>query len=88
MKTSGELRPLTPTERNLIEIWSAIFGFSNISANDNFVELGGDSLSAVLFRNQVFDVYHLEIPFDRLFDENATVAELAAAIDETLAGRT
>lgn len=86
MKTSDQLRPLTPTERNLIEISAGIFGFSTISIDDNFAKLGGDSLSAVLFRNEVHNRYNVEISIDRLFDEQATIAELAASIDETLRG--
>ncbi len=49
--TSGKLNhaalPMDPTERKLTEVWSALFGVSTISVDDDFfLELGGHSLLA------------------------------------------
>ncbi len=38
--------PLTGVERRIIEIWSEILGDTRISAYDDFIRLGGDSLRA------------------------------------------
>ncbi|MHC1695197.1 MAG: amino acid adenylation domain-containing protein [Eubacteriales bacterium] len=39
--------PMTQTERQMANIWSKVLKVKNISVNDNFFDLGGDSLSVI-----------------------------------------
>ena len=41
--------PRNPTEHQIAAIWEELFGVSPIGANDNFFDLGGDSLLAAAF---------------------------------------
>jgi acyl carrier protein len=72
------------TAKTLMNIWSQILAIEHIAMNDNFVELGGDSISATLLVNRVREVFGTELPFASLFGDNATVAELAGVIDQSL----
>ncbi|GAA3287782.1 hypothetical protein Dvina_26385 [Dactylosporangium vinaceum] len=40
--------PSTPTEEDLAEIWAETLGRPRIAADDNFLDLGGDSMTAAL----------------------------------------
>ncbi|WP_426502050.1 phosphopantetheine-binding protein [Dactylosporangium sp. McL0621] len=41
-------RPSTPTEEDLAEIWAETLGRTRVAADDNFLDLGGDSMTAAL----------------------------------------
>ncbi|HXA77157.1 MAG TPA: phosphopantetheine-binding protein [Candidatus Acidoferrales bacterium] len=79
--TFGRVAPRTPTEKSVAEIWSAALGIREIGIDDNFVELGGDSLSATLFLNRVSHDFQVDLPFEMLFAETMTLAKLAGVID-------
>ncbi|GCE15700.1 non-ribosomal peptide synthetase [Tengunoibacter tsumagoiensis] len=40
-------RPLTPTEQQLLTIWSQVLGIQGLQIHDNFFEVGGDSILAI-----------------------------------------
>jgi hypothetical protein len=40
--------PSTPTEEQLAEIWTETLGRARVGADDNFLDLGGDSMTAAL----------------------------------------
>lgn len=39
--------PRNALERDLLEVWQGVLGHRRVSVNDSFVELGGDSLTAI-----------------------------------------
>jgi amino acid adenylation domain-containing protein len=45
--TSEDGAPATKGEEELLEIWKNVLGHTRVTVNDSFVELGGDSLSAI-----------------------------------------
>src|SRR5690606_34540863 len=53
--------PETPTEIALAEIWSAALNVKTIGRNDNFFDIGGDSLSIVRVLAQVQLRFSVEI---------------------------
>lgn len=78
---TDQARPQTSSQRTVMEMWSSILGVEGIGVHDNFVDLGGDSISATLFLHQIREKFQVEIPFAMLFDDHATVADIAKAID-------
>jgi amino acid adenylation domain-containing protein len=70
----------TPTEAVLAELWAEALQASRINRDDDFFELGGDSLAAATITMGVQEAFGGEIDFGVLSD-NPTLAELAAAID-------
>ncbi|GLZ77527.1 hypothetical protein Afil01_23340 [Actinorhabdospora filicis] len=41
------VKPATPQEKALAEIWAKVLGVPNVGSGDNFFELGGDSILAI-----------------------------------------
>src|SRR6185369_9960922 len=77
------IAPQTPAEKSLANIWTKLLGVNRIGINDNYFELGGDSLLATQLVSQVRSVFEVEIPLVELF-RHPTLAELAALIEEAM----
>ena len=72
--------PRTPTEETLAQIWSDLLGLEQISAHDNFFDLGGHSLKATQLTTRVRDAFGIELSLRQVFktpalDTLATVIE-------------
>ena len=76
--------PRTPVEEALVKIWSEVLGLDRIGIDDNFLELGGDSLLASLVISRVISTFKVELPLRSLF-EAPTVAAMALVIVQSLA---
>jgi acyl carrier protein len=63
-------------EREIADIWEQVLEMSGIGVEDNFVELGGDSLSAARVSVEIIERFDVEVPPDFLF-EPGTVAAVA-----------
>lgn len=70
---------LTETERMLVGIWEHILGFKGLAAEDNFFEIGGDSIKTIQVISEARK-RGLVISPNQLFDHQ-TVRELGAYID-------
>src|ERR1700750_108284 len=73
-------RFLSPTEVTVAEIWSELFEQNDILPEDDFFELGGDSLLAVWLMEAIAERTGRELPLSLLL-EGATIRQLASAID-------
>jgi acyl carrier protein len=71
------------TEQTVVRIWTGL-GLRPTSPEDDFFELGGQSLALVGFMARVQQELGVELPVDTLFDEDLTVAAAARAIDDAL----
>ncbi|MBU2651068.1 MAG: amino acid adenylation domain-containing protein [Bacteroidetes bacterium] len=62
------LLPANETEENLYNIWKEILKTGGFSVSDSFFDLGGDSLSAIIFLSRLSDIYgELSIPLRELY---------------------
>ncbi|WP_420079023.1 amino acid adenylation domain-containing protein [Streptomyces sp. JL4002] len=75
---AGRRPPRTPAEQLIAAVWADVLGVPEVSADDNFFHLGGDSLTAVRVVGRVFDVFGMISPYT-IFDA-PTLAEFAAAV--------
>jgi acyl carrier protein len=84
---SAELggRVLTTTEAAVLRMWTDL-GIRPSSADQDFFDLGGRSLTLIRFLARVQEEYGVELPVDRLFEADLTVPAAAAAIEETQIG--
>ena len=73
---------MTPEEAAVARIWTGL-GLRPTSAEDEFFDLGGESLVLVGFLARVQDELGVELPVDELFEEDLTVAAAARAIERT-----
>lgn len=76
--------PRTPTERKLAEIFCDALRMDKVSVNDDFEELGGDSLVAVSICSDIEKAFAIEVPIAFLV-RAPTVGQLAPRIDELVA---
>ena len=77
------VEPSSPLEVGLSSIWSAIIGIDKIGGNDDFFELGGDSLLAIQIHSKLVETYGVEIPFQVLMS-STTIKSLAVEIENAL----
>ncbi len=73
----------TPTQKTLAEIWRHYFGFEKIGINDDFFELGGDSLRAINFLSRLHKEFQVKIPLAAFFN-HPTISELAVYIEGSI----
>ena len=83
---SGEAAGFSVTETKLIAIWCDVLRKELIQADDDFVDIGGDSLSAMLCIYRVQAEFGIDLDLEDFFFEPATVRGLAAIVDRATAG--
>jgi acyl carrier protein len=69
-------------ERLLLQLWRECFKDVSVEPADNFFDLGGDSLSAIMLVGMCNERFGTMLPAGVLF-EKPTVSALATAIIET-----
>lgn len=75
--------PSTDTERVVTELWEELFGIEPIGVQDNFFQLGGDSLMAIQLSTRLRDRLGVDLAVNDLFEE-ATIASVAVRVDRAL----
>ena len=78
--------PADDIERELAALWGALLGVADVGVNDDFFELGGQSLVAVRLFQQMARKYDVDLPLASLFHA-PTVAKCAALLRATLDAR-
>ena len=59
----------------LREIWEKLLGVKNINVEDDFFELGGDSLLAIQLKKLMEKEFHVNVSLDEFMDR-PTIEEL------------
>ncbi len=72
--------PQTDLERAIAEIWMEVMGKTGIGRDDNFFEIGGNSLIAIQILTLLRRRCNTELQLRSFFDA-PTIAELAAMVD-------
>ena len=75
--------PTTETEKAIAQIWSKILRYEKIGINDNFFDLGGQSLLAAQIISNIKNKLAVDFPLVILF-ENPTVAKLSRYIERQI----
>ncbi|MRH99224.1 hypothetical protein GH721_01650 [Kriegella sp. EG-1] len=79
-KTILSKERISDTEQELIKIWEEVLGFSPINVNDNFFEIGGDSILSIQIIARARKA-GIMLEANQIFDHQ-TIAELALFIKE------
>ena len=74
------IAPATETEKSIAVIWQELLGIDHISVNDNYFNLGGDSLSAVSLFTIINRRTGKNLPLATLIDA-PTLGKLSSLID-------
>lgn len=75
------IAPKTETEKKLANIFKDLLNIDNVGENDDFFELGGDSLLAISMISKISEVFLCEITIKDIMD-NSSLEKLAQLIDE------
>lgn len=67
------------TVNQLTSIWQKLLGIDSIGSDQNYFDLGGDSVMAVHLFSQIDEVFHVKLPLATLF-EAPTINELATIL--------
>jgi iturin family lipopeptide synthetase A/iturin family lipopeptide synthetase C/tyrocidine synthetase-3 len=74
------VRGRTEVEKRLSSIWQEVLELSDVSTDDNFFDLGGDSLGVMRMLARVRRDFHVDVSIRSLF-EGPTIAELVLEVD-------
>lgn len=69
------------TERELAQIWAELLHRQDVQRDDNFFDLGGHSLVAVLLLIRIREAFGVELSIDDVYTANLTLANLAERIE-------
>jgi len=75
--------PRNETKNKLLEIWQKFFGFNEIRTNDDFFDLGGDSLQAITIINVIQKKLNVKIPIP-IFFNSPTIETLSNFIKNSI----
>ena len=73
--------PRTETEKALAAMWRELLVVESIGINDDFFDLGGQSLVAIKALSRIRDTFGVDLPLRNLF-ERPTIAGLAEVIEQ------
>lgn len=73
------MAPVTECQKTLIEIWCKFFRYDKVGINDNFFDLGGNSLKGISLISIIQKKLNVRIPVKEFFTRG-TVARLAEYI--------
>jgi len=66
--SSKYMAPANDTEIKLVDIWQRFFGFEPIGVNDDFMELGGDSLKVITVVSRIQRELDVLVPIPDFFN--------------------
>lgn len=75
------IAPRTGIEADLADIWAKVLAVESIGINDNFFQLGGDSILAAQIVNRVRESMRVELSF-LIFFQQPTLSSMAIKITE------
>ncbi len=84
--TSKPAAGMTELEAKLAGIWSDLLERDSIGPADNFFDIGGHSLLAVLLLLRIREAFDVELSIDDVYSGTLTLADLAAQIEAARLG--
>lgn len=76
------IAPETEMEQRIAAVWQAVLGFEQIGVEDNFFDLGGDSLVAIQVAGRLKEALKMEFPVAKLY-QAVTIRSLAQLLGES-----
>jgi polyketide synthase PksN len=74
--------PGNPVERKIAGIWQGMLGFDRIGIHDNFLELGGDSLTSITVISRIHQQLNVSVPLAEFFS-SPTIKSISGYILKT-----
>ncbi|GHH43348.1 non-ribosomal peptide synthetase [Lentzea cavernae] len=83
--TTPYVAPGNPQQKLIRDIWAEALGVDAVGVEDDFLELGGNSLQAMRIASRVSQAFDVDVTVRVLFD-SPTVGRLARAVEELVIG--
>jgi amino acid adenylation domain-containing protein len=83
-RSTDHVPPTDGVERTLADIWQQVLGVEQVGAQDNFFDLGGNSISSIMVMTRVQKALGVRLTPRQMFDA-PTVARLAASLEPAAA---
>ncbi|MCZ6672126.1 MAG: non-ribosomal peptide synthetase [Verrucomicrobia bacterium] len=80
-----DVQELPETCRIMMEIWKEVLQLDRIGLDDYFLEIGGDSLKAMMVLARINQTFNVRLSFRLLF-ESGTIVRLSSEVDSQLSG--
>ncbi|WP_253905057.1 phosphopantetheine-binding protein [Arthrobacter sp. H14] len=80
-RSRGIVEPSTATEALLVRLWQGVLKEDDVSADDNFFQIGGDSIRVMMLLAKLREQGGITIGPETVFS-NPVLNDLASAIDE------
>jgi len=80
------VKPRTPTEEKLADIWCEVLGVDRVGITDNYEDLGIDSLLAASIFVEIEETFAISMLTTALVDA-PTIEQVARKIDELVSKR-
>ncbi|MBN3951614.1 MAG: acyltransferase domain-containing protein [Nostoc sp. NMS7] len=75
------IAPRDEIEQKIADIWQELLGIKQVGIDDNFLELGGDSLIAVQVLSRLRKTFSIKLTVASMF-ESPTIAEIAPRLEK------
>jgi FkbH-like protein len=85
-RISKPVAGMTELETKLAGIWSELLERDSIGPADNFFDIGGHSLLAVLLLLRIRETFDVELSIDDVYSGTLTLADLAARVESAQLG--
>ncbi len=79
--TGAKAMEFDETIKELTRLWQELLGIESISSNENYFDLGGDSILAVHLFAEITQIFNIKLPVATLY-EASTIEALARKIQE------
>lgn len=73
---------MTQTEEKVLEIWREVLKNQTVACSDVFLDLGGDSISAMLCVSRINTFFGSKFSVEDFFFDDCTVTSLSRQVDE------
>jgi amino acid adenylation domain-containing protein len=77
--------PHGPVQELLATLWAEVLNLDHVGINDNFMELGGDSLQAARLLSRVRDSLQIDLPLEILFRAPTVAKQTTALLEHAIA---
>ena len=75
--------PRTEFEEIIQELWSDVMQIDQVGIYDNFIDIGGDSLSGIRLMARLNEAFELDLAVNLIFQQ-PTIAQLSNYVEETI----
>jgi acyl carrier protein len=79
---SDYVAPTNPVEEKLVKVWQEVLDTDRVGIHDNFFDLGGHSLKAMMLSSRVSKELNADLPLREIF-ARPTVQQQAAFLQDT-----